>query len=132
MNLDLLRELVERPDTGAASRYEILDRIGEGGMGAVYRARDRELGREVALKVLRAPAPSAEERARLLREARVLAGLEHPGVVPVHDVGVLADGRPFYVMKHVRGERLDAYARAGRPLAELLRVFRQVCDAVAF
>jgi serine/threonine-protein kinase len=140
-----LRELVERPELagdgdagGDASRYELLDRIGEGGMGAVYRARDRALGREVALKVLRAPAPSDEERRRLLREARVLAGLEHPGIVPVHDVGTLADGRPFYVMKRVRGERLDAWARGGGAgggapaRAELLRVFRQVCDAVAF
>ena len=126
-----LRALVERPDD-AGGRYEILDRIGAGGMGAVYRARDRALGREVALKVLRVPAPTEEERRRLLREARVLAGLEHPGIVPVHDVGTLADGRPFYVMKRVRGERLDTHARAGVPRAELLRVFRQVCDAVAF
>jgi serine/threonine protein kinase len=101
-------------------------------MGAVYLARDRELGREVALKVLRAPEPTAGERARILREARILASLEHPGIVPVHDLGVLPDGRVFYVMKHVRGERLDAFARGARPLPELLRVFRQVCDAVAF
>jgi len=52
--------------------------------------------------------------------------------VPVHDVGTLADGRPFYVMKRVRGERLDVHARGGVPRAELLRAFRQVCDAVAF
>jgi serine/threonine-protein kinase len=126
-----LRDVVELPDSGD-SRYEIIERIGEGGMGAVYLARDRELGREVALKVLRAPEPTADERARLLREARILAVLEHPGIVPVHDVGTLADGRVFYVMKRVRGERLDAFARAPRPLPELLRVFLQVCDAVGF
>ena len=126
-----LRDLVERPDV-AATRYEILERIGEGGMGVVYLARDRELGREVALKVLRTPDPSPDERDRILREARILASLEHPGIAPVHDVGLLPDGRVFYVMKCVRGERLDGLVRNVRSRAELLRVFRQVCDAVAF
>jgi eukaryotic-like serine/threonine-protein kinase len=126
-----LRDLVERPEIPTA-RYEILDRIGEGGMGVVYLARDRELGREVALKVLRTPDPSPEERDRILREARILASLEHPGIAPVHDVGVLPDGRVFYVMKCVRGERLDSFATSARPRTELLRLFRQVCDAVAF
>jgi serine/threonine protein kinase len=126
-----LRDVMERPQP-ESGRYEILDRIGEGGMGVVYLARDRELAREVALKVLRAPEPSPHERARILREARILARLEHPGIVPVHDVGLLPDGRVFYVMKHVRGERLDRYARGERTRAELLRVFVQVCDAVAF
>lgn len=126
-----LRDLVERPEL-PMTRYEILDRIGEGGMGVVYLARDRELGREVALKVLRTPEPTAEERDRILREARILASLEHPGIAPVHDVGVLPDGRVFYVMKRVRGERLDGFAHSPRSRAELLRLFRQVCDAVAF
>ena len=126
-----LRDLVERPEI-PTTRYEILDRIGEGGMGVVYLARDRELEREVALKVLRAPDPSPDERDRILREARILASLEHPGIAPVHDVGLLPDGRVFYVMKRVRGEQLDRFASAPRPRAELLRVFRQVCDAVAF
>jgi serine/threonine protein kinase len=129
--IERLREVIELPDAGD-SRYEIVDRIGEGGMGAVYLARDRELGREVALKVLRVPEPTPEERRRILREARILAALEHPGIVPVHDVGALADGRIFYVMKRVRGERLDTFARGSRPLAERLRVFLQLCDAVAF
>lgn len=126
-----LRELVELPDTND-SRYEIIGRIGEGGMGVVFLARDRELGREVALKVLRAPEPTAEERIRILREACILAALEHPGIVPVHDVGTLPDGRVFYVMKRVRGERLDTFVHRVRPLSERLRVFHQVCDAVAF
>ena len=126
-----LRHLVESlaPDT---ARYEIREQIGEGGMGAVYVARDRELDRDVALKVLRTPAPSAEERERIMREARILASLEHPGIVPVHDVGTLPDGRLFYVMKRVRGERFDDFARAARSRAELLRAFLQMCDAVAF
>jgi eukaryotic-like serine/threonine-protein kinase len=126
-----LRELVEHPIL-VGGRYQIAERIGEGGMGVVYRAHDRELGRDVAMKVLRNPVPTAEERQRLLHEAHVLALLEHPGIVPVHDVGVLEDGRVFYVMKHVRGERLDDFARTTRPRADLLRVFLQICDAVAF
>ena len=125
-----LRELIERPDADA--RYEVRERIGEGGMGAVYLAYDRELDRDVALKVLRAPVPTEDERLRIVREARILASLEHPGIVPVHDVGTLVDGRVFYVMKRVRGERLDEFARAERSRPELLRVFLQICDAVAF
>jgi eukaryotic-like serine/threonine-protein kinase len=127
-----LRELVEHPDT-SGSRYTVVRRIGEGGMGAVYLAHDSALDREVALKVLRLPDPSEEELALIMREARVLAKLEHPGIVPVHDVGRLDDGRVYYVMKHIRGQRLDEFAREDtHPRAELLRVFRQVCEAVAF
>jgi len=128
-----LREIVLQPTPVASGRrYEIGQIIGEGGMGVVYLAHDRELDRDVALKVLRNPIPTGEERERLLHEARILASLEHPGIVPVHDVGTLSDGRVFYVMKHVRGDRLDEFARANRSRAELLRVFLQVCDAVAF
>ena len=126
-----LRDLVEQP-MASGGRYEIGEKIGEGGMGAVYLAHDRELDRDVAIKVLRTPVPTGDERERLLREARVLASLEHPGIVPVHDSGMLEDGRVFYVMKHIRGERLDDFARTARSRAELLRVFLQVCDAVAF
>ena len=106
--------------------------MGGGGMGSVYLAHDRELDRDVALKVLRDPAPSVEERERILREARILASLEHPGIVPIHDVGTLADGRLFYVMKRVRGERFDDFVRAPHSRTELLRSFLQLCDAVAF
>lgn len=125
-----LRALVGEPIE--SGRYEVGELIGEGGMGSVYLARDRELDREVALKVLRDPAPTAEERDRILREARILASLEHPGIVPVHDVGTLPDGRLFYVMKRVRGERFDDFVRGPRSRTELLRAFLQVCDAVAF
>ena len=125
-----LRALVEQPAEHA--RYEIGELIGEGGMGSVYLARDHELDRDVALKVLRHPAPTADERERILREARILASLEHPGIVPVHDVGTLPDGRLFYVMKRVRGERFDDFVRGPRSRTELLRAFLQLCDAVAF
>ena len=73
-----------------------------------------------------------ELQARLTREAKVLARLEHPGIVPVHDFGLLADGRPFYVMKRVHGRTLQACIEAAAPLAERLRIFERVCEAVGF
>ena len=116
----------------AQSRYEIVETIGEGGMSTVYLAHDRELERDVALKVLRATAPSSHERERIQREARILASLEHPGIVPVHDVGVLPDGSLFYVMKRIKGEQFDEFALRVRSLTELLRAFLRVCEAVSF
>jgi serine/threonine protein kinase len=118
------------PPDLSATRYEAVEPVGRGGMGTVYRARDRELGREVAIKVIGSARPDAVRR--MLREARVIARLEHPGIVPVHDVGSLPDGRVFYAMRLVRGTRLDEEMRSGRPLPELLRIFERVCDAVAF
>lgn len=90
--LERLREAAEWPDFDG-TRDEIVGRIGAGGKAMVYRARDRDLDREVALKVLRVADP--ESTARMLQEARVIARLEHPGIVPIHDVGRLADGRVF-------------------------------------
>lgn len=126
-----LGELVDWPDF-SDTKYEIVERIGRGGMGTVYRAHDRTLDRAVAIKVLSVPDAGGELATRLTREARILAGLEHPGLVPVHDVGVLADGRPFYVMKLVRGHRLDDSVRAMPGRVDRLRVFLRICDAVAF
>jgi serine/threonine protein kinase len=124
-----LRATLEEPDAGA--RYEVGTLLGRGGMGAVYAARDRVLGRDVAIKVLALAADGPGDGERLAREARLLARLEHPGIVTVHDVGTLADGRPFYVMRLVRGVRLDQYAER-ETRGELLRIFLRVCDAVAF
>jgi serine/threonine protein kinase len=123
-----LRAIDDHPDfTG--TRYELLDTIGRGGMGIVFRGRDRELDREVAIKVT--TWSTAADAERLRAEARVLARLEHPGIVPVHDVGQLPDGRVFTVMMLVRGERLDRRA-ADLPLPDRLRLFDRVCDTVAF
>ncbi len=128
--LDHLREVVDLPDlTGTV--YEVVGTIGRGGMATVYLARDRDLDREVALKVVDVPEGTGEAAERTLREARILARLEHPGIVPVHDVGTLPDGRVWYVMKRVRGQRLDEHART-TPLAERLRAFLRICEAVAF
>lgn len=113
-----------------AGRYAPVALLGRGGMGEVHRATDRLLGRDVAMKVLTTRTDDTfTERLRL--EARVLARLEHPGIVPVHDAGVLEDGRAFYVMRLVEGARLDEFARtAGR--GELLRSLLRISDAVAF
>ena len=125
-----LQRVADLPDL-SGTRYELIAPLGRGGMGSVYRVRDRELDREVALKVLSGLAASAEAE-RLRTEARVLARLEHPGIVPVHDAGVLSDGRMFYVMMLVRGSRLDELAPTLSSLPERLRLLIRVTDAVAF
>ena len=125
-----LRDVAEWPDVG--ERYEVTRRLGRGGMGVVYGARDRVLDREVAIKVLDAVDPGGGLSRRLQQEARILARLEHPGIVPVHDAGALADGRVFYVMKLVRGDRLDAALDTNTSLAERLELFLRICDAVSF
>ena len=124
-----LRDAADTPDL-TGTKYEIVGRIGQGGMGTVYRARDRELGREIALKVVRLPEGAPDIAARMMREARTLARLEHPGIVPVHDVGTMADGRVFYAMKLVRGSPLHELSATS--LAERLAIVERVCEAVAF
>jgi serine/threonine protein kinase len=116
----------------AGTRYRIIQRIGSGGMGAVYLAEDAVLERRVALKILDVPDAAGELAVRLLREAHVLARLEHPGIVPVHDAGALSDGRVFYAMKFVEGQRLDRLIVRMGALSDRLRVFQRICDAVAF
>src|SRR6185436_20835 len=122
--LDRLSAMFRSPDV-TGTRYELVSILGRGGMGVVYLARDTALDREVALKIFdRAPGDA--------NEARLIARLEHPGIVPVHDFGELPDGRQFYAMKLVRGDRLDRWMGAGRDISERLGVFLRVCDAVAF
>ena len=128
--VDHLRSVADRPDLGGTP-YELGEAIASGGMGTVYRARDRRLDRDVALKVMNTPAPAPGEIERMRDEARILARLEHPGIVPVHDLGTLPDGRLFYVMKLVRGRRLDD-AMANAVLSARLRTFERICEAVAF
>ncbi|MBK5298652.1 MAG: serine/threonine protein kinase [Vicinamibacteria bacterium] len=125
-----LRHVADLPDL-TGTRYELGAPLGRGGMGAVYRVTDRALGRDVALKVL-SGATDPASLARLETEARILAQLEHPGIVPVHDVGTLPDGRLFYVMTLVRGQRLDARADSGATVSERVRLLMRVADAVAF
>ena len=129
--VERLREAAESPDL-TGTRFRLLHRIGHGGMGAVFLAEDQTLGRRVALKVLDVPDEAGDLAARLLREARILAKLEHPGIVPVHDAGTLPDGRVFYAMKYVEGSRLEELARALDATPDRLRIFEKICDAVAF
>ncbi len=126
-----LRTVADLPDLNG-TKYRLLEKFSRGGMGTIYLAEDTNLERKVALKVLHAPDASGELSARMLREARIIAQLEHPSIVPVHDVGELPDGRVFYVMKFVQGSRLDQYAQDMRSLPDLLRIFQKVCEAVAF
>ena len=129
--LDHLRSIVGNPDF-SSTKYTFVKELARGGMGTVYLAEDTELNRHVAIKVLNTPEISEDLRNRMVREAQIIARLEHPGIVPVHDVGTLPDGRIYYAMKFVRGSRLDEYAAQGASLRDRLRKFQAVCDAVAF
>jgi serine/threonine protein kinase len=129
--LERLRAAANTPDLNG-TRYRLLERVARGGMGVVYCAEDEKLQRRVALKVLDLPDKAGDLANRLVREARVLARLEHPGIVPVHDVGTLADGRVFYTMKFVEGQRLDEHVAKIESVPDRLRLFLRICDAVAF
>ncbi len=125
------------PLPAPADRYELGEEIGRGGMGAVLRARDPHLGRELAVKVLRGDGHGRPELLRrFVEEAQVCSQLQHPGIVPVHDLGVLADGRPFFAMKLVRGrtltELLKGRSAPADDLARFLGIFEAVCQAVAY
>ncbi|APR83852.1 Serine/threonine protein kinase PrkC, regulator of stationary phase [Minicystis rosea] len=124
-------------------RYEARDVLGVGGMGEVKLCKDRLIGREVALKVMRAGTGSMDDaRDRFVREARVQGLLEHPAIVPVYDLGVDPEGGVFFTMKRVRGRTLDAVidALAGGDREairkysrrKLLTAFGSVCLAVDF
>ncbi len=115
-----------------ADRYVIGGELGAGGMGVVFRARDERLGRDVAIKVLSWTAVGDDSaRQRLLREARAAAGLEHPSIVHVYDVGETDDGGAFLVMELVRGKSLRDHLAAGTPsvsrrIAALVEIGRAV------
>ncbi|MEP6636981.1 MAG: serine/threonine-protein kinase [Acidobacteriota bacterium] len=129
--LDHLRNIVAIPDF-SGTKYRVIRELAQGGMGTVYLAEDAELDRRIAVKVLNVAEDNPDIARRMVREAQIIARLEHPGIVPVHDVGVLADGRVFYAMKLVRGERLDEYAARTESIKDRLRKFQAGCDAVAF
>lgn len=112
--------------------YEIVDLLGAGGMGSVYRARDTRLGRQVAIKVVsdeHAADRSAVER--MSREARLTSSLNHPNIVTVHDVGEI-EGRPYIVMELVQGQSLYSRISSGAlPLSEAVRIGSQIADGLA-
>ncbi len=129
--LNHLREVAELPDL-SRTKYRCLEKIAAGGMATVFLAEDTELRRRIALKVLTAADSRGELAERMMQEARVIAALEHPSIVPIHDVGALPDGRVFYTMKFVNGRRLDEFIRGAHSLPERLRIFQKICEAVAF
>ena len=113
-------------------RYRVVEKLGQGGMGVVYKARDTLLGRFVALKALPPESTSdPERRNRFLDEAKAASALQHPGIVAVHDV-VSADGQDLIVMEYVAGETLDRrMGQRALPLSHGLRYAEQVADALA-
>lgn len=127
------------PDQLLGGRYRLVRQLGEGGMGHVWEARDETLGRAVAVKVISLLAGGGsrgdEARARFLREARITAQLQHPGIVTIHDLGETGAGServPFLVMELVRGEGLDAKLRGGGvALRDAARWGAQISDALA-
>ncbi|HEX4612469.1 MAG TPA: serine/threonine-protein kinase [Urbifossiella sp.] len=125
------------PTPPAGGRYVLGEEIARGGMGAVFRATDTVLGRQVAVKVLQeAFNPHGDTARRFADEARIAAQLQHPGIPPVHDLGFLPAGRPFLAMKLIKGDTLDRLlARRPDPGADrgrFVAAFEAVCQAVAY
>jgi tetratricopeptide (TPR) repeat protein len=117
--------------------YELFERLGAGGMGEVYRCGDALLQRDLAIKVMKLEScGDAEVEQRFLREARITGALQHPSIVPIHQLGRLPDGRLCYTMKLVRGRTLADLIREEPPsserLSRLLGIVEKACQAVAF
>ncbi len=114
-------------------RFEIIERLGGGGMGEVFLARDAELGRKVAIKVLKACyADQSETRQRFLREARMVSSLNHPHIATLYEIGE-ADGLPYLVMEYVRGKTIAQCLREQGPFpcAEVCRIGAQAAEGLA-
>ena len=121
-------------DTG---RYQFLGEIARGGMGAVLKGRDADLGRDLAIKVLLAEYHDDPEVVRrFVEEAQIGGQLQHPGIVPVYELGQFADRRPFFTMKLVQGSTLAALFRSrstpADDLQRFLGIFEQVCQTMAY
>jgi serine/threonine-protein kinase len=128
-------EMPAAPDE--AGRYRLHGEIARGGMGAVLKGRDTDLGRDVAIKVLlETHAGKTELVQRFVEEAQIGGQLQHPGIAPVYDLGQLADQRPYFTMKLVKGQTLAALlARRKHPTeerAKFVGIFEQVCQTLAY
>ena len=118
--------------TKLSNRYEILRELGRGGMGVVYLARDPLLEREVAIKLLTPKLLSSEAEERFKREARVIAKMDHPSIVGVHDIGE-HEGALFFVMPYVPGTSLRHFIRDGSlNLGQVVELGIQVSDALEY
>ena len=121
--------LVSSDDEG---RYENLERIGSGGFGTIWKMRDKKFNRLVAVKVMRperATHPSLVRR--FLSEAQICSQLSHPFIVPIHDMGIFADGRAYFAMKLIEGKRLDEAFGPSDSLMKKLNAYASLCQAVA-
>jgi serine/threonine-protein kinase len=117
---------VTLPDPG----YQLGSVIGRGGMGEVVVAHDQRIGREVAVKRIRAKTPTHDAVTRFLREARIQARLDHPAIVPVYELGTDGDGRPYFTMKRLAGVTLAKRIADRSSLQPMLRAFVDVCLAI--
>jgi serine/threonine-protein kinase len=131
------RPAAGEPPYPAVPGYDIRGRLGQGGMGEVVRGHDRHMGRELAVKVLLPQYRGVPQLVqRFLAEGRIQGRLQHPGIVPVHELGELPDQRPYFTMKLVEGrtlaDLLQERADPTQDLPHLLTVFQQVCQAVAY
>ena len=120
-----------------SNRYEINDQIATGGMGSIHRCHDKQLNRDLAIKVLiDGDEKSEESYQRFYQEAQINGQLQHPGIVPVYEIGSLPDSKPFFAMKLVEGETLKSLLDK-RPSADFdrvrfLNIFEQVCQTMAY
>jgi len=130
-----VEEAREDPYIGqkAAGKYVVVAKISEGGMGAVYRALQLPVEREVALKVLRTELEdNTEVRSRFTREARAVSKINHPNIITLHDFGFDASDYPYMVMEYAPGRELDEWIyEPGRSLDRIIHVFRQLLSALA-
>jgi serine/threonine protein kinase len=122
---------------GLPGRLHIVGEIAHGGMGAVLKARDVDLGRDVAVKVLlESHAGKPKLAQRFIEEAQIAGQLQHPGIVPVYELGAFADRRPYFTMKLVKGRTLAAQLQARQQVTEdaprFLGIFAQICQTVAY
>jgi WD40 repeat protein/serine/threonine protein kinase len=122
---------IEGPGT-TIGRYELLDLLGEGGMGLVYLAEQKEpVRRKVALKIIKPGMDSKQVVARFEAERQALALLDHPNIAHVFDAGCTETGRPYFVMEHVKGLPITSYCDQNKlTIEQRLRLFEQVCEAV--
>jgi serine/threonine protein kinase/Flp pilus assembly protein TadD len=123
------------PTVAGRANYTLQGEIARGGMGVLLKGRDLDLGRDVALKVLREDLAARPEIVRrFVEEAQIGGQLQHPGIVPVYELGVMADQRPYFAMKLVKGRTLAALIADRRPAdrRKMLDVFASVCQTLAY